>query len=158
MKSPKFRIGGIIHKRNLARIGIMGIPDRPGVAGAILTALGEKNINCPFIVHTITARKRDSIVLCVAQSQLAAALSTLQPVCDGMGAEAIVSGEVAMLAIFGPHFGELPGISGVMFTALTSAGINTLAISTSVSTLSCIIEDAQLDDAIRTLQEAFEQT
>ena len=156
MKARKFRIGGIIQRRDLAHIGIMGIPDRPGVAGAILTALGGENINCPFIVHTISVHGLDSIVLCVAQSQLAAAVDALQPVCDSVGAEAVVCTEkVAMLAVFGPHFGERPGISGVMFTALASAGINTLAISTSVSTLSCIIDDAQADDARQVLEEAF---
>lgn len=156
MKGPRFRIGGIIHRRDLARIGIMGISDRPGVAGAILTTLGNKDINCPFIVHMISFRKQDSIVLCVTQRQLAAALDALQPVCDRMGAEAIVSGKVAMLAIFGPHFGERPGISGIMFTALAAAGINILAISTTVSTLSCLIDNAQLDDAIQTVKETFE--
>ena len=156
MRARKFRIGGIIQRRDLARIGIMGIPDRPGVAGAILTALGEKSINCPFIVHTISVQGLDSIVLCVAQSQLAAAVDALQPVSDNVGAAAVVYTEaVAMLAIFGPHFGEQPGIAGVMFTTLASAGINTLAISTSVSTLSCLIDDAQVDEAIQVLEETF---
>lgn len=156
MSPQRFRIGGIIQKRDLAHIGIMGIPDRPGVAGAILTALGDKSINCDFIVQMSDADDKDCIVLCVAQSQLAASLDILKAVGDHVGAEAIVHrSEVAMLATFGPHFGERPGISGVMFTALAAAGISTLAISTSVSTLSCLIDAAQLDDAIHVLQETF---
>ena len=156
MTPPKFRIGGIVQKRDLARISILGIPNRPGTASAILTALGNKDINCAFIVQMGNAEKQDSIVLCVAQSQLAAALETLKVVSERLGAEAIVHrSEVAMLATFGPHFGERPGIAGVMFTALAAAGINTLAISTSVSTLSCLIDAAQLDDAIQVLRETF---
>jgi aspartate kinase len=156
MKPPKFRIGGIIQRRDLARIGLLGVPKRSGTAGAILTALGNRGINCAFIVQVGDAEKRDSIVLCVAQSQLEAALDILKAVSDHVGAEAMVHGNaVAMLAIFGPHFGERPGIAGAMFTALAAAGINTLAISTSVSTISCLINAEQLDDAIQVLQEAF---
>lgn len=158
MKGPKFRIGGIIQKRDLARIGILGIPDRPGVAGAIFGALGSKGINCPFIAHTIDLNNQDSIALCVAKGQLAPALEILESVSSAMGAKEVVhTGEVAMIAIFGPHFGERPGVAGVMFSALAAAHVNILAISTSISSLSCIIDAAQLDEAMRALQEAFER-
>ena len=156
MKPPKFRIGGIIQKRDLASIGIMGIPNRPGVAGAILGALGDKGINCPFIVQLSDAERQDSVVLGVAQSQLEAALDILKATSVRIDAQAMTHGStVAMLAIFGPHFGERPGIAGAMFTALAAAGINTLSISTSVSTISCLIEDEQLDDAVQVLRETF---
>ena len=158
MKQPKFQIGGIIRKRDLARIGIMGIPDRPGVAGAIFSALGSEGINCPFIVHTFDLSNQDSLALCVAQSQLAAALEVLESVGNTVGAKKVVyTGEVAMIAVFGPHFGERPGVAGVMFSALASVGINILAISTSISSLSCVIEADQLDKATQALQEAFER-
>jgi aspartate kinase len=156
MQGLKFRIGGIIQKRDLARISIMGIPDRPGAVAAILTALGDQNINCSFIVQSLCARHWHSMVICVARDCLAAALDVLIETARDAGAQEIVhTDDVAMLAIFGPHFGERPGIAGVMFTALASAGIHTLAISTSISTVSCIIHAAQLDRAIQVLHEAF---
>jgi len=158
MKGAEVRIGGIIKKRDLARIGIMGIPDRPGVASAIFTALGDEGINCPFIVHTIDPNNQDSIVLCVVRSQLAMALEVLNKISGGVGARQVVhSGEVAMISVFGPHFGERPGVAGVMFTALARADINILAISTSISTLSCIIDATQLDKATEALLAAFKQ-
>jgi len=158
MKEPKFKIGGIIQKRDLARIGIMGIPDRPGVAGAIFSALGSEGINCPFIVHTFDLNNQDSIALCVTQSQLATALKALESVGSSVGAKAVVhTGQVAMIAVFGPHFGERPGVAGAMFSALASAGINILAISTSISSLSCIIDSNRLDEAVQALQVAFDQ-
>jgi aspartokinase len=158
MNAPKFRIGGIIQKRDLAKIGIMGIPDRPGVAGAVFSTLGTKGINCPFIAHTIDLNGQDSIVLGVARRQLVAALDALEAIRECVGAKEVVhTGEVAMIAVFGPHFGERPGVAGVMFTALASAGINILAISTSISSLSCLIDATELDDAIQVLQEAFER-
>ncbi|MFB0546725.1 MAG: ACT domain-containing protein, partial [Anaerolineae bacterium] len=57
---------------------------------------------------------------------------------------------------FGPHFGERPGIAGVMFSALASVGINILAISTSISSLSCVINVSDMDEAVWALGEAFE--
>jgi aspartate kinase len=136
----------------------MSIPDRPGVAGAIFRALGDAQINCPFIVHTIDLNDQDSIVLCVAQEDLQAALHVLQEVKDAVGAQAIVHKEdVGMISIYGPHFGERSGISGVMFSALASADINILAISTSISSLCCIIEASRMDEAARAIETAFQR-
>ncbi len=157
MHRPKIKIGGIIQNRNLAKIGIMSIPDRPGVAGIIFNALGAKGINFPFIVHTIDLNDLDSIVVCVAREDLAIALAVLDSIKETVGAKEVAyDGEVGMISIFGPHFGERSGIAGVMFSALASVGINILAISTSISSLSCLINVSDMDEAARALQEAFD--
>jgi aspartate kinase len=157
MRGQKIKIGGIIQKRNLAKIGVMSIPDRAGVAGAIFSALGAKDINIPFIVHTIDLNNLDNIVVCVTQEDLTPALEVLHTVKETVGAEEIVyNGEVGVVSMFGPHFGERPGIAGVMFSALASAGINILAISTSISSTSCLIDADDMDEAVQALEEAFE--
>jgi aspartokinase len=158
MEDLKFKIGGIIQKRNLAKIGIMSIPDRPGVAGMIFSALGNKGINCPFIVHNIDLNDLDNIVLCVRQDCLPAALEALESVKETVGAKEVIHDrEVGLVSVFGPHFGERAGVSGVMFSALASVGINILAISTSISSLCCLIDASDMDGAIQALQAAFEQ-
>jgi aspartate kinase len=157
MHGQKIKIGGIIQNRNLAKIGVMSIPDRPGVAGAIFGALGAKGVNAPFIVHTIDLNNLDSVVICVARENLTAALEALDTVKETVGAKEVVyDREVGMISIFGPHFGERPGIAGVMFSSLASAGINVLAISTSISSLSCLVDVSDVDEAVRALREAFE--
>jgi aspartate kinase len=157
MRGQKIKLGGIIQNRDLAKIGIMSIPDRPGVAGSILGALGDRGVNCPFIVHTIDLNKLDNIVICVARGQLPIALRVLATVKETVGAKEVVhDGEVGMITIFGPHFGERPGVAGTMFSALGSVGINILAISTSISSLSCLIDVNDMDAAMRALEEAFE--
>jgi aspartate kinase len=159
MAKQSVRIGGIIQKRDLAKIGVMSIPDRPGVSGAIFGALGERGVNCPFIVHTIDLHNLDNIVLCVAQGQLALALDVLETVREEVGEmDVVYDEEVGIVSIFGPHFGERPGIAGTMFSALASAGINIQAISTSISSLSCLLNTGDMDDAIRVLKAAFEPT
>jgi aspartate kinase len=157
MRGQKIKLGGIIQNRDLAKIGIMSIPDRPGVAGSILGALGDRGVNCPFIVHTIDLNELDNIVICVARGQLPIALRVLATVKETVGAKEVVhDGEVGMITIFGPHFGERPGVAGTMFSALGSVGINILAISTSISSLSCLIDVNDMDAAMRALEEAFE--
>ena len=156
MQGQKIKIGGILQNRELAKIGVMSIPDRPGVASAIFGALGAKQINCPFIVHTIDLNDQDSIVVCVARTDLDRALPVLEDVKETVGAKKVVyDGQVGMISIFGPHFGERAGIAGVMFAALASANINILAISTSISSLSCILDVGDMDGAVRALEEAF---
>ncbi len=157
MRGQKIKIGGIIQNRNLAKIGVMSIPDRPGVAGALLSALGERGINVPFIVHTIDLNNLDNIVICVTPEDLTAALEVLHTIKETVGAQEIVHDqEVGIISVFGPHFGERPGIAGTMFSALASVGINILAISTSISTASCLIDVYDMDEAVQALQEAFE--
>jgi aspartate kinase len=157
MREQRIKIGGIIQYRNLAKIGVMSIPDRPGVAGAIFSALGAKGINIPFIVHTIDLHDLDNIVICVAREDLSAALEVLDTVKETVGAEEILyDGEVGIVSMFGPHFGERPGIAGVMFSAMASAGINILAISTSISSTSCLLDADDMDDAVQVLEQTFE--
>lgn len=157
MRGQKIKIGGILQNRNLAKIGVMSIPDRPGVAGTLLSALGERGINVPFIVHTIDLNNLDNIVICVHPEDLTAALEVLHTIKETVGAKEIVHDrQVGIVSVFGPHFGERPGIAGTMFSALASAGINILAISTSISTASCLIDVCEMDEAVEVLQEAFE--
>jgi aspartokinase len=146
-----------MQNRELAKIGVMSIPDRPGVAGDMFSALGKRGIQCPFIVHNIDLNNLDNIVICVPRRQLKAALRELDVVKKAVGAKEVVyKGEVGLVTVFGPHFGERTGIAGAMFSALGSVDINILAISTSISSLSCIIDMGDMDRAVQALEEAFE--
>jgi len=96
-------------------------------------------------------------VICALQEDLEAALEVLNTVKETVGAKEVVyDGEVGMISIFGPHFAERPGIAGMMFSALASAGINILAISTSISSLCCIIDLSDMDEAVQAIEGAFE--
>ena len=64
--------------------------------------------------------------------------------------------EVAIVSIFGPDFRERPGIAGTMFDALAAEDVNIMAISTSISTVSCVIESKALETALDALRETFD--
>ena len=81
----------------------------------------------------------------------------LQEVKALVGAEQVIRRpNVALISIFGPDFRERPGIAGTMFAALGAKGINILAISTSISTLTCVIDADHLTDAVAAMRETFD--
>jgi aspartokinase len=153
----KVRIGGIMQNAHLSLLNVTAVPDRPGIAAAILGGLGSRSINVQFIVQCIDQTQQDQVALCVDRDDLEASLAVLEQVAPGLDAEKVVSHpEAGIVSIFGPDFRERPGIAGTMFDALASKEINILAISTSISTVSCVIESDQLEDALISLRETFD--
>ena len=150
----KIKAGAIIENVRLAKIGLMCIPDRPGIASADLTELGERGIDVEFIVQSIDLEDRPHMVLFVAQDDLEAALSLIGGAGPKVQAEELICQPgVAMVSLFGPDFREQPGIAGVAFSALASLGIDILAISTPICTLSCVIDSARVAEAKESLRK-----
>jgi len=153
----KIRIGGIMQNAHLALLNVTAVPDRPGIAAAILGGLGEQNINVQFIVQCIDQSKRDQVALCVDRDDLPTAESVVERVAPELDAGKVIANpEVAIVSIFGPDFRERPGIAGTMFDALAGQGINILAISTSISTVSCVIGSDDLEIALISLRQTFD--
>ena len=155
--SEKTKVGGIIQNDHLATISVLAVEDRPGIAAAILDALGRRNLNVQFIVQVIDHAAQDHLVLCVDRADLPACLAIIEGLRTDLRPATVNSNpEVASLAIFGPDFRERPGIAGRMFRALAERGINILAISTSISTVNCIIDSARLKDAVAAVDDYFD--
>lgn len=141
----------------LATVSILSLPDRPDVPGMILHAMGGRNINIEFVVHNVDIEGNGNMTFCIDQKNLEVALEVLEGVKPLIEARGIsYHPNVATVSVFGPHFRERPMISGLMFNALGTAGINVMAISTSISSCSCVIEADQIEDAMRALHETFE--
>ena len=154
---PKVKIGGIMQTTGLAKVGVMAISDRPGIAGHILAALGDEGINVQFVVQCIDIQDHSHVVFCISQEELDQAEEILEQVRTELGAQQVIRRpNVALISIFGPDFRERPGIAGLMFSALGARGINILAISTSISTVTCIIEAARLKDAVAAIHDNFD--
>jgi aspartokinase len=153
----RIKISGMMHCTGLAKMGMMSIPDRPAVAGKIMSALGVQGINVQFVVQCIDVQGNDCVVFCIAQEHVETAHEILEDLQKEMDMGQIVQrSDVALLSIFGPDFRERPGIAGRMFSALGERGINILAISTSISTLSCVIEADCLEEAVAAMHDTFE--
>lgn len=153
----KIRIGGIMTNAHLALITISAVPDRPGIAASILTGLGTRGINVQFIVQCIDQNECDQVALCVDRGDLPGAMDVVNGVAAGLDAGRVHAlGEVAVLSIFGPDFRERPGIAGMMFQTLADETINIKAISTSISTVSCVIDLGAVDAGQAALKHAFD--
>ena len=153
----KIKVGGIIENTYLAAIGVLGMRSRPGTAAAILGALGKAGINVQFIVQCLDDRGFDHVALCVERDDLAAALDVIGQAQAHVGATSVRShSDVCIVSVFGPDFRERPAIAGTMFEALASSGINILAISTSISTVSCVIAGEHRDKASAAIKAVFD--
>jgi aspartate kinase len=153
----KIKIGGVIQNDQLASISILAVKDRPGIAAAVLDALGHRHLNVQFVVQVIDHEDHDQMVLCVDRADLPACLEAIERLRPELQPAAVVArSDVASIAVFGPDFRERPGIAGRMFRALAEQQINILAISTSISTVNCIIDLARLPDAYASLSRCFD--
>ena len=153
----RVKIGGILQQKDLALVGMMAVPDRPGIAAAVFKTLGKRGINVIFIVQLVDLDNNTHVEFCVASKDASVALGLLRPLKERFGGRGITHrARVAMVSIFGPDFRERPGVAGMMHTALADAGVNILSISTSISSVNCVIDEERLDDAVAALKDAFE--
>jgi len=153
----KIKVGGIMASTGLAMVSILSVPDRPDVAGTILHAMGKNNVNIEFVVLSSDVEGNGNMTFCIDQKNLEAAIGVLEGIKPLIEARGIsYHPNVAMISVFGPHFRERPMISGLMFSALGTSGIHVLAISTSISSCSCLIQADQTEDAMRALHQTFE--
>jgi aspartate kinase len=156
-KGKNIKIGGIMQSTDLGMVGVMSTPDRPGIASSIMDSLGQHGVNVEFIVQCIDLNNLSNIVFCVKEASVDHALSLLEEVRREVGAQRIiVTRDVAIISIFGPDFRQRPGIAGAMFRALADQGINIMSISTSISTVSCVIESDRLAKAVQAIRDTFE--
>jgi aspartate kinase len=153
----KIRIGGIMQNAHLALLNVTAVPDRPGTAAAILSGLGDRGVNVQFIVQCIDQNDRDQVALCVDRDDLETARQIVDNIAPELEAgRVLIQPKAAIVSIFGPDFRERPGIAGAMFKTLAARGINILAISTSISTVSCVILSDDLEGALVAFRETFD--
>lgn len=155
--AEKIKVGGLIQNDQLASISVLAVQDRPGIAAAVMDALGRSNLNVQFVVQVIDHQDHDQMVLCVDRGDLDRCLEAIEGLRSDLQPAAVLPRpEVASIAIFGPDFRERPGIASRMFRALANRQVNILAISTSISTVNCIVESADLKEAYAALCEHFD--
>ena len=135
----KIKVGGIMQSDGRAIVKLLSVPDRIDTPGLILGALGNNNVNIEFLVESTDLDGFANFTFCIDEGDLERAVAALEMVKSEVDAKVVTYiPDVSVVSVFGPHFRERPRISGVMFAALASVGVNTLAISTSISSVSCV--------------------
>lgn len=155
-RTEKIAIGGMLQMRGVVLVRVLGARKGPGIAGHTLSALGRRSINVLCVVCFADIGNRDNICFAINKGDLDQTLGILQDVKEEIEAESIeVHRNCCVISIYGPHFSERPAIAGRMFDAMAHAGIDIHAISTSISTVSCIIDECKLDEALVRLNDSF---
>jgi aspartate kinase len=151
------RVRGIAQETNVAKITVVGVPDRPGIAAAIFEPLGAAGISVDVIVQNIGRSGHTDLTFSVAESDLRAAEKLVKAAARAIHAKNVVSaGAVAKLSIVGTGMLGAPGIASRMFRALADAGVNIEMISTSEIRITCLVARDQVDKGVRVLHKAFE--
>jgi len=149
-------ISGVAHDTSEAKVTVVGVPDRPGVAAGMFTALADANINVDMIVQNISSDGRTDISFTLPRGEIDQASELLEARLPEIGAERlVVNPSVAKVALVGAGMKTHPGIAARMFAALSRAGVNIQMISTSTIRVSVIIDDAQVEDAVRAVHGEF---
>ncbi len=153
----KILIGGIIKWADLALIQVMGLPTMARGVAAMMDALGKRGISVQIIVQCCDSSGCNNVALTVTRQDLEQSSRIVEAVVAKMGTTTVRSlPHVAMIAAYGPHFRDRPAIAGTMFSALAEAGLDILAITTSISTVACVIPAEELDRAVAILEDTFE--
>ena len=153
----KILVGGILQARNYTMLKVVGLPNKPGFAGRILTMLGRANINLHFIAEGEDAQGFANMTICIYPKDAKEAVGIIKSQKNGniqQNVEEIPN--ISSLTVYGPHFREKPAISGEMCSTLGEADINILGISTSISSVCCLIKDDDFDRAYDALLKVFQ--
>lgn len=151
------KVRGITQDLNVAKVTILGVPDRPGIATAIFEPLARANVNVDTIVQNASVERITDLTFTVARSDLDKAIAVVKPVVEAIGARGCVSdAKLGKVSIVGAGMQSTPGYASRMFRALYDQGINIELITTSEIRITCIIDEARVGDAVRALHHAFE--
>ena len=152
-------ITAVTHSTDEARVTLLGVPDRPGIAGRIFDALDEANLNVNMIVQNepVSEGASADMSMTVPRADLRAARQTLEPVAGALGIADVVPDEnMGEVSIVGAGMKSHPGVAAKVFATLGDKGINIRMISTSPIRISCVIALEQVPEAVRALHAAFE--
>lgn len=158
VKMEKLLIKGVAKDEDVARIAIIGLPDTPGIAFKIFSALAQRKINVDIILQSIGRHNTKDISFTVPRSDKEAAINLLEEQRESFGAEKIeASDEVVKVSIVGAGMQSNPGVAAKMFEALFESNINIQMISTSEIKISVLIDQKDANKAVNAIHDAFFQ-
>jgi aspartate kinase len=155
-KMEKMLISGVAKYEDVARISIIGVPDRPGLAFKIFSKLSAKGINVDIILQSVGRNGTKDISFTVNAGNLKEALDILSPYLDLIGASSLTYDDhVSKVSAVGAGMESHPGIAAQMFEALFEANINIQMISTSEIKISVLLADKDADRAVLAVHDKF---
>lgn len=151
-------ISGIAFNRDEAKITVLGVPDRPGIAYQILGPIADANIDVDMIIQNVSADGTTDFTFTVHKNELSKALAILRDEVQGhiSAREIIGDDKIAKVSVVGVGMRSHVGIASQMFRTLAEEGINLQMISTSEIKIAVVIDEKYMELAVRVLHKAFE--
>ena len=152
-------VTAVTHSTDEARITLTGLPDRPGIAGRVLTALADAGVNVDMIIQNEPQSEdhRADMSVTVPRADLVAAIEALTPLKHELGVGEIAADEtMGKVSLVGAGMRSHPGVAATALTVIGDAGVNIEMISTSPIKISCVVREEGVEKAVRALHTAFE--
>jgi aspartate kinase len=150
-------ISGIAHDASEAKVTVLGVPDRPGIAARVFRPLADEGINIDMIVQNVSADGRTDISFTLPKEDLHRATPILQATVGSVGASGIETDpDIGKVSLVGAGMKTHPGVAADMFDALADAEINIEVISTSSIRISCVVRASEVQRAVKVIHDKFE--
>lgn len=150
-------VSGIAFNRDEARLSILGLPDQPNVAGAVLAPIGKADIDVDMIIQNSVGDNTADFTFTVHRNDYARAQEVLEGIKTELGAREVRGNDkIAKISVVGVGMKSHAGVASTLFESLGNEGINIQLISTSEIKISVVVEEKYLELAVRTLHSAFE--
>ncbi len=155
MEDIKNIVEHIIVKKERAKLVLKSLPDKPGIAAEIFTALGREGFNVDLISESSTGRGTTDISFAVDDAEVSNIISFLKKNRSLKVKDVVLGRDMGMITIVGNNLSSVPGIAGKMFSILSENGINIEMISTSISSITILIGEEHIEKVSELLKEAF---
>jgi aspartate kinase len=151
------KVRGVTYERNVARITVRAVPDQPGVAAKLFEPLTAAGVSVDTIVQNASAERLTDLSFTVERVDSNRALEISRRVANAIGAaDCVANDHLGNVSIVGTGMQNAPGFASRMFRTLADAAINIEMITTSQIRITCIVDETQVDDAVRVLHRAFD--
>ena len=150
------KVRGVTADRDVAKITVLGVPDKPGIAATLFEPLAREGISVDTIVQNASVERITNLTFTVSRSDLTKALEVVEPIAKSIGSKKCVSDDkLAKVSVVGTGMQNTPGCAATMFHSLKEAAINIEMITTSEIRITCIIAEDSVPQAVRALHAAF---
>ncbi len=140
----------------MVKVTLASVPDQPGIAAELFGRLGAEGFNIELMVATGGGQGRADISFVIKKSELDAVLKVMERMVAELGAKSIAHQTgISLVGVMGHDLNKRPGIAGRMFRSLSRRGINIDMISTSLTSVTCAVDERMCDEARTALEEEF---
>jgi aspartate kinase len=150
-------VSAVVHDTSEAKVTVSGVPDQPGIAARLFRLLADREVNVDMIVQNTSDHGVTDISFTVPHEDLGTAEEVTTALSTEIGATGVTTdSDIARVSLVGAGMKSNPGVAATTFETLAAAGINIEMISTSAIRISCIVREAQVEQAVQSLHDAFE--